>query len=402
MSKSFVTTFTYECEAAYNASNGRSYDIIKEGIKYIYIDHDYQNKIMPIIYMRLNVKPEIYSKMVPDQGKGKIYLKLYRTRVRGATSSTAKKVIYDEFDYFMTDDPNAYKALDKISNSAADTSYKQCYIGLIKLDLQNKNKKTFEGVYRDTNIMSLVQSATSDQKMVIQPFRNNTSLKEFPCPTCTSVGQFISYLNQKHSFYEGSYIYYMDFDKTYLRSNDGSFIDAKDGDYRYIAFDIRDLTSYQALSTGMVEDRSQDAYIIYVSGTDAQIVVDRVTSGLVGNVTVVGEYGNIVDTAYVDTSKLTNIANSKADTQILSNDPHKAKNVATKIAENSNTLIVTKIDMDSRVFTPNKQYLLSNYEDNPKYCGVYYMTSKKEIYLRAGNKMNCQMTITMKKCADYI
>ena len=402
MSKSFVTTFVYDCEMAYNSSKGKSYSIFKDAIKYIYIDHDYQNKIMPIIYVKLNVKPDVYSKMVPDQGKGKIYLKLYRKRVKGSTSSIDKKVIYDEFDYFMTDDPNAYKVLDQINNSAAETTYRQCYIGLIKIDFQKKNKKTFEGIYRDTNIMSLVQSATSDQKMVIQPFKNNTSIKEFPCPTITSVGQFIAYLNSKYSFYKGSYIYYMDFDKTYLRSNDGSFIDAKDGDYKYIAFDIRDLTAYQALSTGMVEDRNQDAYIIYVSGTDAQIIVDRVTSELTGTISAVDGEGNTINTAYVNTSSLTNIGNPNANTQLLSTDPHKAKNVATRIAENSNYLIITKVDMDSRVFTPNKQYLLSNYEDNPKYCGVYYMTSKKEIYLRSGNKMNCQITISMKKCADYI
>ena len=57
--------------------------------------------------------------------------------------------------------------------------------------------------------------------------------------------------------------------------------------------------------------------------------------------------------------------------------------------------------MDSRVFTLNKQYLLSNYEDNPKYCGVYYMTKKEEIYLRTGDQMTCQMTITLRKCADF-
>ena len=64
--------------------------------------------------------------------------------------------------------------------------------------------------------------------------------------------------------------------------------------------------------------------------------------------------------------------------------------------------MITKVDMDSRVFTPNKQYLLCNYEDNPKYCGIYYMVDKKEIYLRNGNQMSCQMTITFKKSADFV
>lgn len=402
MGKAYVTTFTYECELAFNSSDGTSMDIVKECIKYILIDHDYSKNIMPIIYIKAALQPSVYNKMVPEQGKGKMYLKLYRKRTKGSTSSASKKVLYDEFDYYMTDNPNAYKKMDTI-NEGTGASFKECYIGLMKMDLQTKNKKTFEGVYKNTNIMSLVQSATSDQKMVIQPFVNNTPIKTFSCPTVTSVGQFISYLNSRYSFYKGSYIYYMDFDKTYLRSNDGTYIDAKDGDYKYIAFDVRDLTQYQALTTGMVEDPDQDAYIIYLSGSDAQIVVDRVTSELNGTVKAVSAAeGTTLSTASIDTSSITNIGQSGAQKMFITTDPKAAKNIATKVAEMSNTFIVTKIDMDSRVFTPNKQFLLCNYEDNPKYCGVYYMTSKKELYLRSGNKMNCQVTITMKKCADYV
>ena len=57
--------------------------------------------------------------------------------------------------------------------------------------------------------------------------------------------------------------------------------------------------------------------------------------------------------------------------------------------------------MDTRVFTPNRQYLLSNYEDNPKYCGTYYMVYKKEIYLRVGNVLKSQMTIGLKRISGF-
>ena len=194
----------------------------------------------------------------------------------------------------------------------------------------------------------------------------------------------------------------MDFDKTYLRSNDGSYIDAKDGDYKYVAFDIRDLTAQQALTTGMVEDPDQDAYIVYVAARDAQITVDRVTSSLVGKVQAVdAQDGSTLQTSNVNTKYITNIGTAGSTLTHVSVDPNAAKNMTTRISESSNTMIITKVDMDSRVFTPNKQYLLCNYEDNPKYCGVYYMTNKREIYLRNGNQMSCQMTITFKKCADF-
>ena len=77
MGKSFITTFIYDCELAYNSSSGTSEDIPKEFIKYIIVEHDYNNRIMPIMYIKLNLIPSVYNQMVPDQGKGKIYLKLY-------------------------------------------------------------------------------------------------------------------------------------------------------------------------------------------------------------------------------------------------------------------------------------------------------------------------------------
>jgi len=400
MGKSFVTTFSYDCELAFNSVDGTSTEILPEWMKYIAIEHDYANKIMPVIYIKVNINPTLYNKMVPEQGKSKIYAKIMRTRKKGSTSSSAKKVIYDEFDYYMSDDPNGYKKLDTISEESGN-SYKTCFIGLVKMDLQTKNQVSFEGVYKNTNAASMIQSATSSMKMVMQPFDNNKNISSFVCPNVSSVGQFVSYVNSKSSLYNGSFTYYMDFDKTYLRSNDGSYIDAQDNDFKYIAFDIRDLTAHKALVTGIVEDEEQDAYIIYVRAQDAQVAVDRVTSSLVSNVDVIDASNQSVSSATVDTSAVTNIiGNPNAKTVSVSTDANAATNKANTISESSNVLSITKLDMDSKIFTPNKQYLLCNYEDNPKYCGVYYLTGKKELYLRIGEKMNCQIILTLKKCGE--
>ena len=405
MGKSFVSTFLYDCELHFNDKDGKSTDIIKETVKYILISHDYKNKIMPVIYLKVNLTPSLYNKMVHQQGVGKIVLTLSRIRDSGSTSSIAKHVVNGEFDYYMTDDPNAYKALDEVAEANGNIAYKTCTIGLIKSDIISKNQRSFEGVYKNTNTLSLIQSATSNMNIIIQPFTNNTDIETFTCPAVTSVGQFINYVNSKYSFYSGNYIYYIDFDKTYLRSNDGSYIDMKDNDFRYIAFDVEDLTQYQSLSSGMVEDEAQNAYIIYVNANDAQVNTDRVTSDLNGIITSVdtSQGGEATDVSIIDTSAITNITGTtNAAVIINSTDPNAANNAATIVSENANTLTITKADMNSKVFTPNKQYMLSYYHDNPSYCGLYYLVEKTEMYLLTGTNLKCQMTITLKKCADFI
>ena len=384
MGKSFVSTFLYDCELHFNDKDGKSTEIIKEAIKYILISHDYKNKIMPVIYLKVNLTPSLYNKMVPQQGVGKIILTLSRIRDSGSTSSIAKHVVNGEFDYYMTDDPNAYKALDEVAEANGNIAYKTCTIGLIKSDIISKNQRSFEGVYKNTNTLSLIQSATSNMNIIIQPFTNNTDIETFTCPAVTSVGQFINYVNSKYSFYSGNYIYYIDFDKTYLRSNDGSYID---------------------ISSGMVEDEAQNAYIIYVNANDAKVNTDRVTSDLNSIITSIdtSQGGETTDVSIIDTSAITNITgNTNAATIINSTDPNAATNAATIVSENANSLTITKADMNSKVFTPNKQYMLSYYHDNPSYCGLYYLVEKTEIYLLTGTDLKCQMTITLKKCADFV
>lgn len=403
MGKAFISTFTYDCELAFNSQDGTSEDIFKQCVRYIIVNHDYMKNMMPLIYVNVNLKPSLYNKMVPEQGKSKVYLKLYCTRNKGSTSSTAKKVIYGEFDYYMADDPNSYKELDTI-NEDQGTSYKVCQLALFSLDLQKKNQKSFGGVMKGKTPQDLVKEALKDMNnLVMQPFDNNSSLGTFVCPNLSSIAKFIGYLNNKASFYKGNYMFYMDFEKTYLRSYDGSYIDAGDGDHKNIAIDVRDLTQYKGLASGIVEDPDQDAYIIYVNGSDCTISVDRTSSSIVGNISSVNvEQGTKLQADVVNTSNITNISDTGSSIITVSEDKNAASNIKTKIAENANTLIFSKIDMDSRIFTPNKQYTLSNYEDNPKYTGVYYLTKKYEIYLRSGDHMNCQMTNTFKKTADFV
>lgn len=394
----YQSSFDYDCELSFNYK-GKSNQILKECVKYILITYDYARRVMPIIYIKISLPADIYNKMVPAQGKGKLYFKLYRTK-QNVTSSTPKTCIYDEFDYYMPDDPNSFKPLDE-TNVEQGSSFKECTIGLIKSELTEQNQRTFEGIYKNTNTASLIQSATQHMRMVMQPFTNNIELESFSCPPIGTVGQFIAYVNSQYSFYNGSYIYFMDFDKTYLRSNDGSYIDAKEGGYPYIAFDIRDMTEYQAQTIGIVEDSKQKAYVIYVDGANARITMNRSTSQLNGNVISINSEGSST-TANIDTSAITSIASNMNGANILrSDDPNAANVVASSIEESVGTLMITKTDMDSKIFTPNKQYLLSNYQDNPSYCGIYYLTGKEELYLRSGTALKCQITLGMKKTADF-
>ena len=67
----YYSAFLYDCEMSFNLKN-KSYDILPQVVKYIIIDYDYRQRVMPVIYINLNLEPALYNKMVPNQGVGKI------------------------------------------------------------------------------------------------------------------------------------------------------------------------------------------------------------------------------------------------------------------------------------------------------------------------------------------
>ena len=393
---SYQASYKYECELSLNYDNEHT-EIMKEFVRYIIVQYDYKNRAMPIIYIRLALPPSIYNKMVPLQQKAKIYLKIYRFNSNG-TSYLPKDYIYDEFDYYMTENPNSYKKLDYAGEEYGG-SYKVCTIGLLKTSLITQNRKYFEGIYKNTNSISLVKMAMSEMpNAIIEPFTNNADIQNISIPPITTIGQFVAYVNSQYNFYNGPYTYFMDFDKTYLISNDGNYIDTKDGSYQYVAFDIRDFTSNKIKMPGMVIDDAQKSYIVYIDGADVTITSDKVNSRLSSNVSAINSEGDI-QTVKIDTSELTNVDyNSDAEAVIRTDDKNGALFVSSMIEKSSGAIYLQKADIDSRIIVPNKQFLLANYEDNPKYCGKYYLVSKEEIYARTGENLKGIINIGLKKC----
>lgn len=394
----YQSVFVYDLELSY-INDDTEYTILPDSIQYMVVDYDYDNHIMPVIYMIGNIESNLYLRMQESQFKGKISLTLFK-RCKSGTSGTKIKYISDQFDYFIKDDPNPTKDFDKMVDGKGQ-AYKKCVIGLVKTELTRNNQHNFNAIYKDTNVSSIIQNATKHMKMVIEPFKYNYDIAEFSVPPIPSVGQFISYVDKNFSLYGSPYCYFMDFDKTYLKSNSGKYIDAKDGKFPYIAIDVRDMIQYQALIDGMVVDDSQEAYIIYVEKDKATITPDRVTSNTVGSVLSVNSSGETEQIA-IDTSIITNIESDISNyTTIRTDNANAARMVAEAVQQKAAGLTIYKAHTDHSIYTPNKEFLLSNYEDNNQYTGRYYMAFKKEIYQRHGNEFRGMINIGLRLVSNY-
>ena len=61
----------------------------------------------------------------------------------------------------------------------------------------------------------------------------------------------------------------------------------------------------------------------------------------------------------------------------------------TKAIMESGSVVITlnKTEIDSTILTPNKEYLVRNYESSSQYNGRYVLSYKKEIIMKEGENM---------------
>lgn len=395
----YQSSYSYEIEMSYVDPNNREFPVVSPSIQYAVVDYDYDNYVMPIIYIIANLEANLYQRMQEGQFKGSVSFTLLK-RNSSKENSSYTTYIQDEFQYFMKDTPNPTKELDKQVDGKGQ-AYKLVVIGLVKIGLTEKNNKSFNTIYKNTNVASIVKDAMKHMRVVMEPFNFNYNITEFSVPPISTVGQFIAFVDQNFSLYGSPYLYFMDFDKVYLKSNSGKWVDAKDGKFKYIAIDVRDLSDFMQLIDGQVTDDSQDAYIIYVPQDKAKISPDRVTPNTTGAIVTISSDGT-TQTASVDTSLITNVKSDIENvTPIKSDNANLAKMTAQAIEQKAVTLTISKAHTDHSIYTPNKEYLLSNYQGQNQYLGRYYMSYKKEIYQRSGPEMKGLITLGLRLVVAY-
>lgn len=390
--------YAYDVEMKYISSKNKEYPILPATIQDIVVTHDFDNALMPTIAVVINLEAEIFDRMKEDQGKGMVYLNIKKFKTNG-TSSAKVSYFADQFNYLMNDNPNDTKQFDKHVKGMG-IAYKVCTLGLTKNNLISMNKRQFNGIMTATNMATLVQNGVNEMPIVLEPLRFNTEINTITIPPINTVVQYLAYLNDQHTFYGDQYLFFMDFDTCYLKSNSGKFIDAKDGDYPYIAIDIRKMHDYKALTSGIVVDDSQMSYIAYIDSANAEIKPDRITPLQASSVVSIDSDGKSQNVK-IDTSAIVNTAPNPSVVYVNSDDKNKAQYVASSLQSGTVMIVVTKTEMDAAIFTPNKEYMISNYEGYNQYTGRYYLAFKKELFHNQGTQFINATTLGLRMVVHY-
>jgi hypothetical protein len=359
-------------------SDNKEISIDNNAIQYIIIDHNYDNRNMPIIYINLNLESNMVNNMLKNVNKNTITLNI-AVFDNDQKNTVKKDYIKDQFIYFIASQPN-YDNLDDNINTSDNMDYKNITIGLLKIDLLNNNKMLINNVFSNTNTISIIHYYTKHMKMIIEPLEFDYVKSSFIIPPLESVSQLIRYLNNANALYSTQYRYFMDFNKTYILSTSGNPIDINDGTYSSIIINIDEDTP----QINMIIDPKQKVYSLNVdvgnTNMNSNIISDKSYNYILGVTT-----DGITSQFDLDINKNSLSAKKPKIHRIANENLNGVKNLKNMYESSAAILNLSKPEIDSSIFTINKQYNINNSSIYSDFDGKFLLSYKKEVYKPEGD-----------------
>lgn len=367
--------------------NDKRIKIKSERIVYLMIEHDYENRVLPVIYISLTLSDDLYTKVIKYKESAKFYLKITKKN-KNSIASISKKAIEGTFNYVpSTTNPNYSEDLN-LDIDMDDGSYKRIMIGLVSIELTNSLRQSYNSIYKSVDTETLIGIAIAGTRPVIEKIKYNTKYNSILLPPVTTRYKFLEYIFDKDPWYNTKFRYFMDFEKSYLVSKEGNGIDAQDGQFTDVLVDIRSVTEDEAYYDGI--EIKNNAYYIYINPANSNVVVnestDKVTNRIIG-VDEDGIQSLSLDINNTKGSTVKNLFLRTSNASIIKNEME------------TNTVIVEilKNHIDGSAFTPNKCIIVKNYGEYSKYNGKYLIMYKKEFYKTIGGEFVLSCMVGLKK-----
>lgn len=86
--------------------------------------------------------------------------------------------------------------------------------------------------------------------------------------------------------------------------------------------------------------------------------------------------------------------------KVRNDNPNELKNIKAEIEMNKNKLTFYKFGLDPSVFTPNKRYVIKNYDAHESKDGIFILKKKIEVYTREDNSFICNTYLEFVKADE--
>ena len=263
------------------------------------------------------------------------------------------------------------------------------------------NKKINNTMIYDTDMSTIIGNYILPLgKTLIEPLENNKHISQIILPkNITTIRGSLEYFNRNVcAFYNTHYRFFIDFNQSYLISSNGKAIYNKGDTYNNVYIDVNEATNFSPSNeSGMkLEKKNNRWYVptgIYrIQMTDS---IYNVQSNNFSVLTGIDADGNRVDYDIDITGHGNKNANKVIEVE--NNNLMYVKNLASKYRSSAISLTFTKIELDSSVFTINKEYMFKFQNMNDGKSGRYMLRRKREYYVNQNNEYPLSTALTFSK-----
>ena len=385
-----ILSYKVRCSMELIETNGEEIEIPYLYVTGLSTDYRFDANIMPILYIILDVPPDIYQKIIDNSTDGIFHVRVTNFDGNGS-AKLEKEIINEQFIYFLPVKYNYEKEINAdLGDVTMDTQH--IVIGLIKSTMINDNKQSFNGNYVETTTEKMLKEVFTKglPELVMDDLEIDTEYESLLIPPQESRAKAINYLFELDPFYTSPYIYFMDFEKTYLLNSVNVSVNKKK---ETVLFLIENIDETSAYYTGISVEG--DTTIVYVNQATVNISINTTTDKMY-NQTIAT---NTNEVTVVDTN-ITMYKKDNHSRKSYDNSNEMNTDIRKQIIDNTAvTLNISKMNMDSSVITPDKFFVVK-YDAYSSYNGRYILLYKKEIIVQRGEAYDTTTTIGLQRIAD--
>lgn len=396
--KSRTASYKYTISMAYlDQKRGKSTEIKTECIKFIIIDHNYEDNFMPIIYASLRLDKKLVDSMVLNCNDNLIMLALHKyddlTNEKQEIECFRKK-----FTYFLPNNVNIHDSIDyneeTESQNLGDT-FTQVTLGLMCVDHINNNKRSYKILEKNITIGKAAERVMEPfDNLIMEPIGDSTIIPQLMLPEKNSISKTLMALNNVRVLYETPYRYYQDFNTTYLLSSSGRAIKKSGELYSSVILNIEDIMSSTANDIGVIINKTSQTYEVPVNYVNTEVYDNTIINKSQTNLIGMTSSGSIKTSLKNKSSYITD----KDKTVRLNNDNEgMLANIAADKNNNNFLVYIQKTDLDTDVLSLNKRITIHHIDRYKEHNGDYLMYRKRECYIREDSSFILNTMINLKE-----
>ena len=250
-------------------------------INKLFIDHDYENKIMPTIYCDMSIDKNLFDDIILNASNAT--MRLWIAKIDADAETPTEITIYNHMcEYFIDHDINYNKDIEypevEKDEAIRKDILRDVQIGLMFKDCIENNKKVTNMTVLDSTMMNVVGSVIQDIPTLIEPFTYNPEFKQLIVPPLDTVVKTLDFLNDVQVFYDTNYRIFFEPYGMFIVSSSGKPTKMKTDKFDTVVFVIKTIKENGALALGMDENNEAECYVVNVNALDTKYTIDHDTA----------------------------------------------------------------------------------------------------------------------------